>query len=711
MKKLFGYAVVFVTLLFLVGCDGQKTPATSEQELTHSAQEAYLKNVDGKYAYEIAKRLEEFRSHEQLGYRTAGSEAEKAAGNMLYEEMKKIGLSDVTKDEFTVDSWTFEKATLTYQEDTGEQIDVLLGGYAVTLDTQGPKQYEIVYAGQGTADDFKDLDVTDKLVLIDINQRENWWINYPAYEAKLHGAAAVIAAQDGGYAEVSDEALNSQDVCGPADAPAFSISRKDANALQDLIKKSGDKPYTVTLDAKTIVEQDGKTANIVGMIPGKDPDSMILYSAHYDAYFDGFQDDGMAIGLMMEIAKGMIDSGYQPNKTLVFVAQAAEEWGVTNSRYDWSTGAYNQIFRVHPEWVGKAIVDINFELPAYEHMPSDEIRTTYEYAAFLREFVKTVPQVDGVYADGVDVVAPLRTWSDDYSYSLAGVPAMRNDFQDSQFMHTHYHSQFDDMHTYNEKALQFHLQMYGLLGIAYDDLAALPLDFTERLSALESSLEWEDADPALTAPIQDIISSTKSLANDLNEKIRLLNEQYLLALHNKDENQIEQLEAQSKQLNAQTLAIYKYAQDHFVRLTWEDEEIFPHEHYQTNLFALKKSIEALKDNDPLAALDEYLYLIDNNWYAYSFSNETYRYFTDYVLEQPDDRLLWGAGRIMGHIDLYEVIQSLQEKTEVEGTDFTEEISVLESAYQASLEGYVKSLSGVQGHLQQMNTMIEQSINE
>lgn len=46
---------------------------------------------------------------------------------------------------------------------------------------------------------------------------------------------------------------------------------------------------------------------------------------------------------MMGIAKGLIDSGYQPEKTLVFCAMAAEEWGVSNTRYDWSTGAYNQI--------------------------------------------------------------------------------------------------------------------------------------------------------------------------------------------------------------------------------------------------------------------------------------------------------------------------------------------------------------------------------
>lgn len=81
---------------------------------------------------------------------------------------------------------------------------------------------------------------------------------------------------------------------------------------------------------------------------------------------------------MMGIAKAIVESGYQPQKTLVFCAMAAEEWGVVNTRYDWSTGAYNQIFRVHPEWVGKVIADINFELPATDEGDTDQIRSSYE---------------------------------------------------------------------------------------------------------------------------------------------------------------------------------------------------------------------------------------------------------------------------------------------------------------------------------------------
>ena len=166
------------------------------------AKSDYLSKVDVDYAYNFTKSLEEFKTNEKLGYRTAGSQAEIQTGNNIFEEMKKIGLTEVTRDEITVDTWEFEKADLTFTDENGQEHLAVLGAYQTNFDTKGVKEFEVIYAGKGTKNDLAELDVKDKLVLIDINQREEWWINYPAYQAYLKGAAAVIAVQEGGYAEV-----------------------------------------------------------------------------------------------------------------------------------------------------------------------------------------------------------------------------------------------------------------------------------------------------------------------------------------------------------------------------------------------------------------------------------------------------------------------------------------------------------------------------
>ena len=511
------------------------------------------------------------------------------------------------------------------------------------------------------------------MVLVDINQRENWWINYPAYEAHINGAAAVLAAQDGGYSEINDDALNAQDICGPADAPAFSISKNDAKLLRSIMEANNTNEITVTFDAKSVVEFDTKSYNIVGTIPGR-TDDMILMSAHYDSYFAGFQDDNAAIALMLGIAKGLIDSGYQPEKTLVFSAMAAEEWGTSNTRYDWSTGAFNQIFRVHPEWVGKVIADINFELPAMEEGTTDQIRASYELKTFLEEFKETVKPVEGVFKDGIEIIVPTQTWSDDFSLSIAGIPstvtALRGGFAEST-----YHSQLDTRDTYSKGAFLLHHNMYGMLMLAYDHMAASPLDFSTRLNALKEVSESELINEDVKQELLSAIDTALIAASDAWKAVEELNAKYLEALNAQDFELADQLLTENQALRANVLKTFKFAEDNLVRLTWEDVSQFPHEHSVNNIAALIGAIEALKQGDNATALDEYLYLIDNNWYAYDWSKETFDYFTDYVLNQSADRLMWGAGRVWGHNDLFDVINSLQAKEA--NADFSLEIARLE----------------------------------
>ncbi|WP_199173565.1 M28 family peptidase [Sporosarcina sp. P3] len=690
MKKMVSYFTLsMLVATSLVACTPKEDISKEKKEPIEEVKtvplsdekDKYLSEVDVEYAFEFAKGMEEYKTNEKLGYRTAGSEAERKTGEKIGEEMKKIGLTEVTKDAFTVDSWEFEKADLTFTDTAGKEHLAVLGGYQVNFDTNGVKELEIVYAGKGTAKDLEGLDIEGKLVLVDINQREEWWINYPTYQAHVKGAAAVIAVQEAGYAEVDPDALNSQDICGPDDAPAFSMSQTDAIELKKALEASENDKFTVKFDAKSTVKMDQEAYNYYGKIVGKDPDSYILLSGHYDSYFAGFQDDNAAIGLLLGIAKGMIDSGYQPEKTLIFNAIAAEEWGKSNTRYDWSTGAYNQIFTVHPEWVGKTFANMNFELPAYEHTTQDEIRSTYELNNYLTEFAKEVPPLSDVYKDGISVVSPLRTWSDDFSFSIAGVPALRNDFQDSEFMHSHYHSQFDSEDAFNAEALKFHLNLYGLLTMHYDQTAIVPLDFTTRLQAMKDLIDTDAFKQASVASnnLTKEIEKAMSSAEEVNTKVADINKEYAEALKKEDTDAAKKLYEESRELNSDLLAAYKYAEDQFVRLTWEDEPIFPHEHAQNNVKNLTASIEALTTGDIATPLDEYLYAIDNNWYAYDFDQEVFNYFTDYVIKAPKEQLMWGAGRIVDHEDLFDTIKSLQAKKEQTKPDLSEEISTLTDA--------------------------------
>lgn len=675
-------------------------------------QTSILKNLDIDYSYHLAKRMEQFRTNPVLGYRPAGSRAEFETGEMLKQEMEAIGLFDVRKDAIKVDGWEFKKAVLSYTAEDGSRHEIQLGAYQTTFVTEGPKEFSLMYLGKGTAADYEGKDVTGKLVLVDINQRDEWWINYPVYQAHLKGAAALIAVQSGGYGEIDDEALNAQDIAGPEDAPAFSISRKDSDPLKELLEHTQE--ITVTLDADSRVTRDCTTYNIVGTIPGKHPDRMVLLSAHYDSYFSGFQDDNTAIALMFGIAKALLASGFKPNNTIVICAMAAEEWGVVDSNFDWSTGAYEQVFTAHPEWVGKIIADLNFELPALAHGTRARIRSCYEYTRFLEEYLSELPDLTQAYPEETRVTSPIETWSDDFSMAIAGIPSMVNDFTGGSFMETHYHSQFDNDDFYDEQVYRLHHELFALLIAALDETCVIPLCFAPVMKraldgynissdVLRPFVAMDLISPMTLASLVEKISGlekmladAKDVAESRYESRRSLNSRYRALLSDDKEEEAECLYLEAREAEDEALRRFKCAQDELVRIDWYGNVHYPHEILLQNIRLIGGAIANLKEQNLSSALRK-LYQVDNNAYAFMFDEEVYNHFTDYVLNQPQDRLKWGYKRLMPHENLYALVKDLLNKKETapEELSLTCEISHLTKIFQDQCRLLIQTTDQIQ----------------
>ena len=675
-------------------------------------QTSILKNLDIDYSYHLAKRMEQFRTNPALGYRPAGSRAEFETGEMLKQEMEAIGLSDVRKDAIKVDGWEFKKAVLSYSAEDGSRHEIQLGAYQTTFVTEGPKEFSLMYLGKGTAADYEGKDVTGKLVLVDINQRDEWWINYPVYQAHLKGAAALIAVQSGGYGEIDDEALNAQDIAGPEDAPAFSISRKDSDPLKELLEHTQE--ITVTLDADSRVTRDCTTYNIVGTIPGKHPDRMVLLSAHYDSYFSGFQDDNTAIALMFGIAKALLASGFKPNNTIVICAMAAEEWGVVDSNFDWSTGAYEQVFTAHPEWVGKVIADLNFELPALAHGTRARIRSCYEYTRFLEEYLSELPDLTQAYPEETRVTSPIETWSDDFSMAIAGIPSMVNDFTGGSFMETHYHSQFDNDDFYDEQVYRLHHELFALLIAALDETCVIPLcsapvmkraldGYNISSDVLRPFVAMDLISPMTLASLVEKISvlekmlaDAKNVAESRYESRRSLNSRYRALLSDDKEEEAECLYLEAREAEDEALRRFKCAQDELVRIDWYGNVHYPHEILLQNIRLIGGAIANLKEQNLSSALRK-LYQVDNNAYAFMFDEEVYNHFTDYVLNQPQDRLKWGYKRLMPHENLYALVKDLLNKKETapEELSLTCEISHLTKIFQDQCRLLIQTTDQIQ----------------
>ena len=689
--------------------------------------------IDTDWSYQLAKCMEKEKTNPVLGYRTAGSVAETATGDMLYKEMKSIGLTDVTKDTFTLDGWEFEKAVLKFTDDSGQEHTFQMGGYQTSFETDGFQDYELVYLGKGTAADYEGVNVKGKLVMVEINQRDEWWISFPVYQAYLRGAAALIAVQANGYGEIAETALNAQDIAGPDFAPAFSLSQADARILKTALQNkisaqrnnTTDSEYTqtvpeqddtllrrhslkVSLDASSRIIPDTKASNIVGKIPGTETDSMIVLSAHYDSYFDGFQDDNAAIAMMLGIARALVKGGYKPAHTLVFCAMAAEEWGIIDSKYDWSTGAYNQIFRVHPDWQGKVIADLNFELPAHAHNTQDAIRCTYEYADFIKQFTDSLTVPKEAYPDGITVLSPIETWSDDFSMAIAGIPSTVNDFSAGPFMQNYYHSQYDNQDVYQEAVYQFHHECYLKLVMTIDKLVLPPMNFSNTMNAAADSIR-ENALPFAELEQTVLLNNLQTIttsAGTIYEKICQINAEYATLSDIESRTAFRQ---KWESAGLELLKIFRKAQDYLVRLNWQDEVIFPQEAASKNIQQLEKACQALSEGNIVDALKA-LYRVDNNMYAFLFDEEVYYHFTEYILHQPKDRLMWGAGRIMHHENLYGIVQKLKQHMEDDSPEFDAEIRRLEAALRRQKAYYKDDIRYLNNSINKLSAMLDNVYN-
>lgn len=130
-------------------------------------------------------------------------------------------------------------------------------------------------------------------------------------------------------------------VKGFLSGPTRSVER-NAHRARVLVLTGETAARSFQVDAAAAVEQV-PAANVVGMIPGRRPGQIVVFSAHYDhigiqrpvegdSIANGANDDASGTTAVIELARYFKARG-TPERTLVFVAFTAEEAGGFGSQY------------------------------------------------------------------------------------------------------------------------------------------------------------------------------------------------------------------------------------------------------------------------------------------------------------------------------------------------------------------------------------------
>jgi hypothetical protein len=461
---------------------------------------AVLGQVDLEYALEVARKVAGFGTYER-GFRPAGSEAARRCAEYLEQEMRRIGLPQVATEEYPLDGWEFAGARVVVED--GPVFDAVAYGGAGGTDPDGLGG-ELVDCGLGTIADYRGLDVRGKIALIEMDLDALNWPGTALLEAAHHGAAGVICWPSNHYA-MTPGALHTHDLQVHAPIPMLNVSRADGQQLRQYRRAR------LFSTARVLPGATGR--NIVGLLPGTErPDELVIIGDHYDAWFDGFMDDAVGVGAVMALARAAVASGYRPRRTLAFVLHDAEEFGQADSPWDWCTGAHAQVTRLHPEWAGRAVGTIIFELCGFREAPTYDWYVSPELAPLADEVLESL-QTNPYYPLGKRLYKLVSTWEDSFSYSAVGIPSAAN-LEIPEYVRAHYyHTQFDTEELLDIDKYALHVAGLGLLALKLDQALVPPYDFAERARNLRNALP-EKAPGRLF----DLVEELERAGNRLNQR-------------------------------------------------------------------------------------------------------------------------------------------------------------------------------------------------
>ena len=645
------------------------------------AEAAFREAFDGDYVFRFADRLSRIGAYD-LGFRPSGSEAGHQAAELIDAEMRSLGLEDVHKEPFPVYCWGFSGARVEI-----EDADPMEASSFPPTPGTGAEGLSapMVDAGHGTSTDYVGLDVRDRIAFVRFDTERLPWIGSLAYEAELHGARAVVFSYVNGYAQhPSGEALNTHDGTARTTIPVLQVCKRDGALLAERLRDG--EPLSVRLHSQVAADPQGTGYNVVGRIPGQLGDRLLIVGAHFDAWFHGYWDNAVGVGGMLAMAAGvraLMEDGFRPRHTLLFVATDAEEFGAPDTHFDWLIGCHAML-QDHPEWQGKVSAAFNIDTLAFLDQEQLGFIGPPELLPFLRESVggwktESFPQAT------VWVREQVTAWTETLTYAYFGIPPIQPRFALSEARETVYHTQFDDRDVvHRDRAIET-LQVYGSLLLRFDHQSLLPYAFSERAQSLRRrvmpSPGWGGPVPGADeerAALHDALEHLDEWSDSLGAP--------------QGEDGGAPLAATNDALRR--AAGYLIGNTNYLNACSPEDALPLHTFYERDWHALDTAVTRLRGGDARGAMEA---LMDGDrgvhgaWCALDMSYPVYHRNTVGGRNPGRNDLYWGRRRTAALTDVWLELHALQDKVRRGITDFGAEIGTLEEKKRAAADAYRRAV--------------------
>lgn len=630
---------------------------------------AVLEALDPQYGWDFALALGEIGSYaNDWGFRMGATDAGREASMLAYDAFLEMGV-EATLHPFEMYGWNPLDAGMTILEMPDVEIPVVPAPGPAGTSAEGITA-ELVYVGNATREDLEGIDLTGKIALVAWNEDYVSWIAQVGHQVRRQGAiGAVYFCEDGYGQDESGEAFYVADWSGAdIDIPVWNTPMKYGEMLAEIL---ADEPLTVNLFSLVEIDENATGYNVVGMIPGTVyPNEFVIINGHTDAYFQGFMDDSLPVGLMMTIAKAMVDAGYEPHRTMVFVAHEAEEFGVMDTVYDWLIGSWALLGEMKDEWAGNTVATITLELLGYEGTPQLPMRSSDTLYFHLMNMTQGL-DTTGFEEPGVEIRNTVGTWSDEWSYSYHGIPTMRT-HTDYNITYNFYHSQLDQADRVDFDKYVANLRAFATLMMRYDQTPVMPYDLARTPQRYLESLNQD----ALTAQglgteLAEAAAAYQDQANDLLDMTLALTA-HLMEMEELPEDAATALPALNQALR--NVARHVITESQYL----SQESLAYRVHFYQNLpDTFQQAIDYLEAGDGAAVLEDLSF--PGKYYAEFYDYETWynSYRAAIDSETLGNDLFWSEGRLLKFYNHYRTLESIREKTAAGETDFTAEIAAFQ----------------------------------
>ena len=671
--------VAFMTVACLpLARSGPGTPSLLTPEELAFAKSAgrgeYAYGIDWTYSYEYGE-FEYPAGSGLMAWRGVGSEPAHEYADYLAKEMRNIGLKNVKQDAFPAHAYNYGGASVQIKSPVQGDVWTAAGHAGLPGTPSGGITADIVYVGLGTKYDYEGKDVKGKLVLVDVSEEEMFWLQYPHMEAEVRGALGMVVTWV--EYQLLPNAVVTHDSESRPTIPAVDISKENAAVLKDMIAKGVTPNVKIWCDAT--IDYKGTGYNVVGYLPsdkyGTPEDRFVIAADHYDKWWYGSSDNGAGVARLLGMAKALVDSHYKPARTIIFLATDAEEYGWTDTEFDWGLGAWWEIFTIHPEWAGKTLGSFALEgggtigstsVSAYGNPETLEWRKTL-LPKFDDFFSKTAPWSKYYYRSSVDTMSFASTWADEFSFCAAGVPIMSVDSTRSNYAGYDYHTNLDTMAGISAESLGLSIISNGIAIIELDRAKVAPYSFQDRAADLKTTLNTRliGAAGVDIKPILNALSKFGSAGGDV----------WSLIGTSRDSRKA----AEANDLLLQTARLVL---SDLTTVGGYTVSMYPHQHYLDDSWYFREGIKQLRLGDIDGGL-MWLSWVYGMYTGRLVSPEVYQYL---VIDRWDDTsradLFWATGRLAYVEDFYSEYQSLVDKRAAGITDYTTEIAQLTVHYQS-----------------------------